>query len=283
MPHSNLIKRHWLFVIAEVVLFVVASVSVYFSQVSAWSGYIALSIVATLLFATIKIIEAIPRAKELWVHEDMASNIASAAEPCGVREYFNMQSAKGQTHRNEVTQREIERANYFSLCANSGASYLDPAVYRHWPFIERRLERGAEFRVVLLDPFSEAKAFRNSINPSGMKFDSKVNIENLIRLYNTYKGLEIKFARNGMHATVFATENCAFFDPYQMCTLGDRIENRSFSLRIEPTEPTEGVGLYSLFKGHFNTLWQSGMDLPDWLLEYKNQIPAGLSKIKERQ
>lgn len=282
MTHSNRTQLHWLFVTAEIALFIAASACAYLSQVSDWKWFIALSALATILFALIKIIEAVPAARELLVREDFASKIALAAGAYGVREYFNMQSAKDQALRNERTQEEIQRAQHLWLCANSGASFLDPAIYRHWQFVEQRLKAGTEFRVVLLDPYSGEKAFRNRINVSGEQLDSKVNIANLIKLHNAYPGLEIRFARYGMHATVFATESCVFFDPYQVGIVGDRIENRSFALYIEPTEPTEGVGLYRLLKSHFETLWRSSTAFSDWVNEVNDKLPAGLPPLKPR-
>lgn len=216
------------------------------------------------------------------VREDFASKIALSAGTYGVREYFNMQSAKDQALRNEMTQKEIQRAQHLWLCANSGASFLDPAIYRHWQFVERQLNAGTEFRIVLLDPYSGEKAFRNQINVSGEQLDSKVNVANLIKLHNTYPGLEIRFAKHGMHATVFATENCVFFDPYQVGVVGDRIENRSFALRIEPTQPAEGVGLYRLLKSHFETLWRTSTAFSEWIEEAKDKLPAGLPILKPR-
>lgn len=282
MAHSNRTRLHWSFVAIEIILFIAASVCAYLSQVSDWTGFIVVSVIATILFALIKILEAVPAARELLVREDFAAKIASAAGTYGVREYFNMQSAKDQALRNERTQEEIQRAKHLWLCANSGASFLDPAIYRHWQFVEKRLDAGTEFRVVLLDPYSGEKAFRNRINVSGEHFDSKINIANLIKLHNTYPGLEIRFVKHGMHATVFATENCLFFDPYQVGIVGDRIENRSFALRIEPADPAEGVGLYRLLKSHFETLWRSSTAFSVWINEVNDKLPADLPALKPR-
>ena len=279
MAHSNRVTLHWSFVVFEVVLFISAVVSAYLSQNSDWPNFILVSALAIFLFAGLKIFEARPALRNLLVREDMASRMALSAERYGVREYFNMQTASEQTLRNERTQQEIARARTMYLCANSGASYLDHAVYRHWPFVEKRLRDGAEFRVVLLDPFSSEKAFRNQINVSGEHLDSKINVANLIKLHNSYPLLEIRFAQYGMHATVFATEHCAFFDPYQVGTVGDRIENRSFALRIEPEDPAEGVGLYRLFKSHFDTTWRSSVSLSDWIQASQSRLPDGLPRL----
>lgn len=282
MPHSNRISLHWSLVVIEVLLFVASTVCAYLSQVQSWGGFIVVSVVATLVFAGLKFLEARPAVKELLVREDLASRLAQSAQAYGVAQYFNMQSAKDQVARNEETQAAIEQATNLWLCANSGASFLDPSVYRHWPFVEQKLKNGGEFRVVLLDPFSGEKRFRSQVNVSGEQLDSKVNIANLIQLHNTYPGLEIRFSEFGMHATVFATENALFFDPYQMGTVGDRIENRSFSLQIEKADPVAGVGLFRLFKSHFDTLWRTSTSFSDWMIRERANLPAGLPQVKAR-
>jgi len=282
MAHSNHLKLHWSFVIGEVILFITAIASAYLSETNDWSSFAVVSAVAALFFITLKVVEALPAAKKLLVREDFAYRLASAAEKYGVREYFNMQCAKEQNLRNERTQNEIMDAQTMWLCANSGASYLDPGVYRHWQFVEERLKTGVEFRVVLLDPFSAEKGFRNQINVGGERLDSKVNIANLVKLHNSYPGLEIRFVKYGMHATVFATDRCLFFDPYHVGAVGDRIENRSFAMRIEHSNPSEGVGLYRLFKSHFDTLWRTSVSFSDWTQAMHAELPEGLPHVKIR-
>ncbi|OAI05655.1 hypothetical protein A1353_10800 [Methylomonas methanica] len=282
MAHSNRLRVHWLLVIAEILLFVAAVVSAYLSEVNNWSWFVGVSALATIAFAIIKVLEAVPEAKDLLARDDMASKIALSAEQYGVQEYFNMQSAKDQALRNEATQQRIANAQSLWLCANSGASFLDPAIYRHWQFIERRLNDGVEFRVVLLDPYSKEKGFRNLLNVNGEQLDSKVNLVNLIKLHNKFPSLQIRFAKYGMHATVFATESCLFVDPYHVAIVGDRIENRSFSLLIEPATPSEGLGLYKLFKLHFDTLWRTSTSFEDWIIEVSDRLPSDLPKLKAR-
>jgi hypothetical protein len=282
MKHSNERQWHWAFIVIEIILFAAAIVCAYLSETSKWNIFIVISIIATILFAWLKYVEAVPQAKAMLIKESMAAKMALSAKAYGVKEYFNMQSSIDQAERNKRTQQEIERARSLWLCANSGASFLDPGIYRHWSIVERRLREGVEFRVVLLDPYSREKALRNQINVSGEQFDSKINLANLIKLINNYPSLEIRFAGSGMHATVFATEHCLFFDPYHVGIVGDRIENRSFSLHIEPTEPNEGVGLYRLFKSHFDTLWRSGTPFHNWMGEYEDRLPQGLPKLNAR-
>ena len=280
--HSNRRITHWGFFVAEIIVFVLAIVSVYFSENSEWRPFLYLAIGSTTLFIIIKFFEAYPTARELLVREDFASKIANSAVSYGVEQYFNMQNSSDQAKRNVDTQEAIKSARQLWLCANSGASYIDHSIYRHWSSVEAKLKEGIEFRIVLLDPHSDEKKFRNMINVGGESFDSKVNLANLIKLQNQYPNLEIRFVKHGMHATVFATDNCLFFDPYHVGVVGDRIENRSFSMRIVRAEPNEGVGLYRLFKSHFDTLWRSSTAFSDWIIEVPPKLKEQLPYLKER-
>ena len=221
--------------------------------------------------------------KELMVREDLAGRIASTALPQGMSNYYDMQIKSDQDRRNAATQADIAAASSMWLCANSGASYLDPAIYRHWSAVEKRLKDGAEFRVVLLDPFSAEKGFRNKLNVGGEQFDSKMNVPSLIKLYNTFPSLDVRFVRYGMHATVFATENALMVDPYHVGVVDNRIENRSYCLRIVHSTPHEGVGLYRLFKSHLDTLWRAGLSFEEWIEQSKDMLPKGLPDLKSRQ
>lgn len=285
MTHSNRVLLHRTFIACELALFVIAVGTAYLSQKNEWPMFFAFSTLSFLIFAVIKVVEARPALKELLVREDLAARIATAAIPQGLVDYFDMQKSADQDRRNRTTQTEVTMATAMWLCANSGASYLDPGVYRHWPAVERRLKEGVEFRVVLLDPFSAEKGFRNKLNVEGERFDSKLNLAVLIKLYNMYPTLEVRFVRYGMHATVFATPTTMFIDPYQVGVIDNRIENRSICLQVQPAKPVEGVGLYRLFKSHLDTLWRSGTSLEEWIEESKNQkmLPEDLPPLKPRQ
>lgn len=284
MAHSNRKTIHWVFVIIEIILFCAAVASAYFSEINNWSWFAYISIIAIILYTILKIVEARPVLKELFIKEDMASKVANSLMHYGVSDCYCMQSSEGQAARNKSTQNEIKNAQSLYLCANSGTSYLDPAIYRHWPSIEKRINEGVSFRVVLLDPFSAEKGFRNQLNVGGESFDSKLNIANLIKLYNKYDTLEIRFVRYGMHSTVFATDKCLFFDPYHVGVIGERIENRSFTFLVNQTSsPSEGVCFYRLFKAHFDTLWRAGTSIEEWVEKTIDKLPNDLPKIKKRQ
>ena len=283
MPHSRRKVAEAAFIFAETLIFLGAIATAYFSENSSWGWFFAISVLLAAVFVALKVAQAFPRFKEIWMHETLAEKIASNALTRGVDDYFDMQRRSDQDRRNAATQADIEKASTMWLCANSGASYLDPGVYRHWPAIQRRLNEGVDFRVVLLDPFSGEKGLRNKLNVNGEHLDSKMNLTSLIQLYNRYPSLDVRFVRYGMHSTVFAADNVLYVDPYHIGLVEDRIENRSYSLRVTRCQPDEGVGLYRIFKSHVDTLLRSGESLEDWLKRCKDILPKDLPEIKSRQ
>lgn len=284
MAHSNRRTLRYILLAFELVIFVIAVATAYFSENNSWPAFFGLSGLALLLYAVVKLFEMRPALQELLVREDLAAKLAASAIPQGLVDYFDMQKSADQARRNGTTQAEISTATSMWLCANSGASYLDPGIYRHWPAVERQLKKDAEFRVVLLDPFSAEKGFRNKLNVDGEQFDSKINLAGLIKLYNAYPTLDVRFVRYGMHATVFATSTTMFIDPYHVGVINNRIENRSICLQVRPNDSHEG-GLYRLFKSHLDTLWRSGTSFEEWIeVSMKEQmLPENLPQLKRRQ
>ncbi len=101
MSHLNRIKVHWLLVFGEVILFIAVVIFLaYLAAEKSWALFTGASIFSTVLFAIVKIVEAKPILKDLLAHDDMAAKMALSAEKYGVREFFNMQSAKDQSYRN---------------------------------------------------------------------------------------------------------------------------------------------------------------------------------------
>ncbi|TRM39128.1 hypothetical protein [Pseudomonas aeruginosa] len=285
MSNSNRKAIEIVLIVAEFSLFAGAVATAYFSQKSSWTLFFCLSAVLGVIFVLLKIVQSFPRLKEIKIHETLAGKIASAAIPRGVDDYFDMQRPSEQDRRNAATQADIANAATMWLCANSGASYLDPGVYRHWPAIQKRLNQGINFRVVLLDPFSGEKAYRNQLNVNGEQFGSKMNLASLIDLYNRYQTLEVRFVRYGMHATVFAADDVLYVDPYTVGLIDDRIENRSYTLRIKRCEPDDGVGLYRIYKSHVDTLLRTSESFEAWLerCRAENKLPSGLPAVRARQ
>lgn len=283
MSQSNRKGIEIAFIVIEFLLFLGAIASTYFSSKGSWGLFFGASGILCVIFLVLKIAQSFPKFKEIRVRETLAGKIASSALERGVVDYFDMLKTSEQDRRNASTQTDIANASTMWLCANSGASYLDPGVYRHWPAIQRRLNEGVEFRVVMLDPFSGEKGYRNQLNVSGDQFGSKMNLANLINLYNRYPSLDIRFVRYGMHTTVFGADSVLYVDPYTVGVIDDRIENRSFTLKVKNCQPTDGVSLYRIYKSHLDTLLRSGESLEAWLDRCEDKLPAGLPVVRARQ
>ncbi|MBB3822248.1 hypothetical protein FHT03_001069 [Xanthomonas arboricola] len=285
MAHSN--RRQiasWL-KIAEIVLFIAAIGAAYFSQKTMWTHFFWISAISSIVFIALKVIEIRPSLIDFTVREDLAAKLANSAIPHGLVDYFDMLSPSEQQRRNVATQEAIKKANQLWLSANSGASYLEPSIYRHWPAIERSLKNNIDFRVILLDPFSGEKAFRNRINSGGEHLDSKLNIATLIKLYNKFPSFDIRFAKYGMNCTVFAADKTMFVDPYHVGIKDNRIDNRSFCMKFEPVDNEEGNSMCSIFKSHLQTLWANGQQFEDWLSESRkaNSLPSDLPQLQSRK
>ncbi|HYH95386.1 hypothetical protein [Hyalangium sp.] len=260
----------------EVGLYGVVALASYLSQERMWGPFGVLAIVSTILFFGVRLFQIKPELRDLLAFENQAGEMARSASNYGVAKFYNMQLASDQAKRNEDTRLIVSTAASMWLCANSGASYLDPAVYRHWPAVEQRLRDNVPFKIVLLSPSSSEKTLRNLLNVGQDADDSKLNLLNLVRLYNKYPSLEIRFVEGGMYGTVFATQSQLFYDPYHLAVIGHRIENRSFCLQLERKMVPQGVGYYDLFKAHFDALWRTSTDFEDWVeanAKYHSNLP----------
>lgn len=264
MKHSKRLPVSAALFVIEIFL---ACVPIYLGYLSAkgdWKNYWTWSLAAIGLLIIFRGAQAVPQLKELCALEDAAARMARSALAYGIERFYNMQDPTDQGKRNVDTVTEINRAHVMTLCANSGASYLDPDVFRHWKAVEARLRGRVAFRVVLLDPFSAEKRLRNALNHGKEAHDHKVNLENLIRLSAEFPNLQIRFVQRGMHGTVFSTHDCAFYDPYHLAVEGKRIENRSYCLRVRQADPPHGVGYLHMLKSHFESLWEDGVPLEKW-------------------
>ncbi|WP_323589991.1 hypothetical protein [Aliarcobacter butzleri] len=259
----------------EIIIFFLSTTGLaYFAGKGQWNDFGITAFILLIIFIIFKWIEHNPKLLDSIYFDTYLSKITSSAIDSGLIEFYNMQNVDEQDKRNKDCRDLIDKADDMFLCANSGASYLDSAISRHWSSIEKRLNIGKNFKVVLLDPFSENKKQRNSLNVKGDSYDSKLDISNLINLSNKYSNLEIKFIKNGMHSTIFATKNELFFDPYHIGVIGTKIENKTFCLKFQMTENERD--LYTIFMSHFNTLWKNGIELKEWLIENKSQLDSTL-------
>ncbi len=252
-------------VLVDPALALIAVYTTYLGEEGHWSWFFAVSALALLLLVGSKIFQAYPQIQQLVFRESLEARIANSMIPLRISNFYAMQDPAEQDTRNADTRRAIETAERMWLCANSGASYLDPAVYRHWPSVEKRLRDGIEFRVVLLDPASDEKDFRSLQNVNGTPIDSKLNLSNLVELSNRYPTLEIRMVSTGMTLTVFATDSTLFLDPYHVGTVNGRIESRTFCVQLEGSPGESPETLYRVYKSHFDALWRASTPLGTWL------------------
>jgi hypothetical protein len=268
-----------LLVFVDPALALIAVATTYFGNKGQWSWFFAWSAFALLLLAASKVFQAYPQIQRLIIRETLESRIASSMLPLRITNFYAMQKPVEQDLRNADTRLAIEAADRMWLCANSGASYLDPALYRHWASIEKKLREGIEFRVVLLDPTSNQKDFRSRQNVNGTPVDSKMNLSNLVDISNRYPSLEIRMVSSGMNLTIFATNSTLFLDPYHLGTVNGRIESRTFCIRIDGSQGDPRESLYRIYKSHFDALWRVSTPLATWLHRQPDELVGNLKTL----
>jgi hypothetical protein len=193
--------------------------------------------------------------------------LADAFDEFGIRDLYNMQIDAEAAERNRVTAEIIRRGNEFSLSGSTGASYLDPKIHRHWPHVRAKLSSGCRFRLLLTDPFSEAKLIRNRLNGVTTEIDPKLDLGNLTRMLGTFPTLEVRLTSE-VYCSVFFTEREMVYDPYHLGQVFDRLENRFFALRLDEDVEAAGTSYFHQLKNHFEFLWEEGTRWPDFVGEH---------------
>ncbi len=264
MKHS---KRPLFVLSLFIVEFILVSVPFVTGALSAkenWEEYWRWTLLALVAFTIIRAAQLAPSFIDLFAFESAAAKMARSAMAYGVQRLYNMSLKADQSARNADTIAAIAIAPIMFLSANSGASYLDPDLSRHWNSVRARLEARVQFRVVLLNPFSDEKKFRNTLNHNNEDPDHKLNLANLLRISIEFPSLEIRFTDRGMYGTIFATHESAFFDPYHLAVKGGRLDNLAYCLQIQDTNPPHNDGYIKTLRGHFDSLWDQATPLKDW-------------------
>ncbi|MDZ7734479.1 MAG: hypothetical protein U5R31_16650 [Acidimicrobiia bacterium] len=172
-----------------------------------------------------------------------------------------------QVERNRLTQEILRDGERFSLCTLTAASYIDPAVGRHWEIVRSRLESGCAFRLLILSPFREEKRLRDRRNESGDVVDSKLRLEQIARIAAEYENFSVKVSYSNIYAAVFFSERAMTYDPYHLGKLTTRIENRFICLAFDKTDDTadpDGAYFRSL-TSHFEFLWGEAQPLDQFV------------------
>ena len=270
----------FIFLIAETLLFLFGTVFLaFFAGNQKWLSFFVCAVVAVALYVTLRYFEIKPKVDEIRFLEKRELFLSREFRRRGIMEFYNMQDPEQQSKRNLDTQEVILRASMMCLSANSGASYIDPGIERHWPFVEKRLEAGITFRLLLLDPFSLEKKARDRLNSFGEEPDSKFRFDVLGNLYNKYNNFEVRIVSSSMYCTIFFTESYMFYDPYHLGKVSSRITNRFFCLKLKSqtdffSEENSDVTYFEILKRHFDSLWSISSDFEDYYIENKDLIES---------
>jgi hypothetical protein len=248
----------------------------YFSGTQRWLPFWVAAIVAAAIFGLLAYLDSAGFRTHLRDLEEREFRLASRFEQCGARSFFLMADPDQQLDRNKATHDILRKGNRFSLMTISAASYIDPAVDRHWPLLKSRLDDGCPLRLLLLSPFCREQQVRNQRNKLSHRIDSKINIFTVLQLASGYPNVAIKLSDDNIYGAVFFSEDRLTYDPYHLGLVGPRLENRFFALDyIRPqgsmTEPA--LDHYSLLRSHFDYVWSElAVDLPVFLRKHLNDI-----------
>lgn len=273
-----MLKRFQLFSVSLDILLFALSVALltYLAQTSQWLIFTIASLATILLYAILQYSKAKPildrldslhAQQHLWVQK---------TQEVGIVSIFNMQDSEQQLERNRATAEMIKRGNVFNLLALSATSYIDPGTKRHWDILRPRIERGAPFRILLMNPFCHEKHVRDELNYGSIPFDPRFRFDLLYDLYNRYTNADIKITSLNIYCTLFFTEEEMIYDPYHLGKIGDRLENNFFAFRFKNISTTSShIGshdYYDILKKHFEYLWLTAEGFEGFLQNHKNEI-----------
>ncbi len=234
--------------------------------------YLIVMAFAMVVYFVVRVVGTSKDRVALLAHSHLSDRIADALISYGLEDAYNMQRREDKSRRNSDTQDTIEEAQVIKLAANSGASYLSRGVNRHWNYVQKRLEKGIPAKIILLDPGSPEKSFRNKLNNGNEGSDSKLPLEDIIRTAKSHPDFQVRFARSGMNCTVFLSHDVAYFDPYHVAMDEGRISNLFLCLKFRSMLPTEGKSHFEMLNKHFETLWENSITLDSWMEDEKPDV-----------
>ena len=203
------------------------------------------------------------------------------------------QNPQRETKVYKLVSEELNRGGHrcFRLVASSGYNYLDVRgnVWSHG--LQKAIENGVEFKVVLESPFSEhayARALASKIDVH--HWADKVKIGHLEEISKKYKNLTIRVTSFPVNCSLFFTSENVFYDPYlwALPQKEERVDNHFWVLNFKNLgknkEIPDGFECYNLLGLHFDFLFEHGVPLNDFLgnnreLYYK-QTREFSSKLK---
>lgn len=268
--------------IGELCLFVLSVGAVsYCAGKQEWGLFSIFVLICLVLFAGLKYLQSEPILTRLKKLEQKEFSLANRFANWGIRSIFNMQDNKELQERNIANLEMIERGNIFSLMAESGASYIDPSIRRHWDALKIKIDQGFSFRILLLEPFCSSKKIRNDRNQVRSSIDPKLKLEAIATICKSYDNVEVRFT-NEPYCSLFFTDNEMIYDPYHLGQAGERIENYFLAIMFERKDGNKR-NFYNLLKDHFDYLWSNGIRMNDFIRKYNTELSTDIISLFETE
>ena len=257
----------------DLALFVLTTgILAYLSESHEWAFFVAVAAIAVGVYAALKYAET--EGFLAWVKKLEMSEFqfTSSLGRYGILKIYNMQDPVERAQRNVDNAEIISSGSTFCLSGTTGASYIDPAVHRHWDVVRSKLEAGCPFKLLLTNPFCESKQLRNRLNGVETAVDPKLNLAVVGKLAQKYPHFEVRFS-NELYCSVFYTEHEMMYDPYHVGAANERLENYFVTLRIarQGRDP-QGVQYYTQLQRHFDNLWRIAISYEDLITHYSQEI-----------
>ena len=227
------------------------------------------SFISLILYLILSYFESKPFIDKLNNLEQLEYKLANKMLDVNMKNIFNMKDQHEMIDRNKINRSIITEGSSFSLVGETGASYIDPSLRRHWDYLKEKLDNGATFKLLIINPFSNSKQFRNKLNKVKQKIDPKLNLNLLFGLNKEYSNIEVRFT-NEVYCSLFFSENKMMYDPYHVGMITSRLENYFLAFYLENTE--EDFSYFKLLKNHFDNLWDNSTSINDFIKENKSTL-----------
>lgn len=276
---DNEVRKSWLIrtllrvpLVLEVTLFAVSLLlCTYFSETGRWLPFFIVAGFCIALFAFLEYLKSEPVTRWFLDKFERHTHLEKQFRSLGISALFNMQSPKEQDERNEANRRIITEGTNFSLVAETASSYVLPEVRRHWDVFKARLDAKCQLRLLIVDPFCDAKAIRNDRNAVSAPIDPKLRLDRLIEIVGIYPNVELRFTTEP-YCSLFFSEREMIYDPYHLGKIADRIENRFIAMTILKASDDGNNPIFAVLQDHFEFLWNTAATLEDFRESRKTML-----------
>jgi hypothetical protein len=238
-----------------------------------WRSFWTIALLASVCFVVLKLLRLRPIVAKFKQVEAREFALTRRLDEYGISEVYNMQIPKQQDDRNSATREIIRNGQVFSLVSLTAASYIDATVHRHWDHLKKKLDDGAAFRLLLLNPFCAEKEVRDRLNCASPRFDSKLDLNLIFDIYNRYPNATVRFTSNNIYCALFFSDDQMIYDPYHLGKIGDRIENNFVAFRVINKRDVQlGHSYYMILRQHFEYLWSTALGVEAFTRKYQKQL-----------